>query len=234
MVAALGTPGHLRAPEPLLLLGSGGFGRETAEVVRAVNAVHEVRGSLPRWDLLGFLDDDRRRWGVDMSGTPVLGPISTVAERPHASVIVCTGNPDDFRSKRRIVERLDLPPERYATIVHPAAVVPTSCKLGEGTVVLAGVVATADVQLGAHVAVMPHVVLTHDDQLGSFVTAGAGARLAGGVTVGAGAYLGAGCLVRECRTIGPGALVGMGAVVTRDIPGGEVWAGVPAHFVRVV
>ena len=89
-------------------------------------------------------------------------------------------------------------------------------------------------EVGAHVALMPQVVLTHDDRLDDFVIATAGVRLAGTVHVQEGAYLGAGCLVREDRTIGPWALIGMGSVVTRDVPGGEVWAGVPARFVRRV
>jgi acetyltransferase-like isoleucine patch superfamily enzyme len=54
------------------------------------------------------------------------------------------------------------------------------------------------------------------------------------VHVSEGAYLGSGCLIRENLTIGPWALVGMGAVVTRDVPGGEVWAGMPARYVRPV
>jgi sugar O-acyltransferase (sialic acid O-acetyltransferase NeuD family) len=218
------------AAEPLVLVGSGGFGRETAEVVRAINA---AAGS-PRWDLLGFLDDDQARWGTTISGTRVVGGLDALAELPDPAVAVCTGHPGDFTSKKRIVERLALAPERYATLVHPAAAVPASCSLGAGAVLLAGVVATADVRIGAHAGIMPQVVLTHDDVLDDYVTVGAGARVAGSVQVREGAYLGSGCLIRENLTIGPWALVGMGAVVTRDVPGGEVWAGLPARYVRPV
>jgi sugar O-acyltransferase (sialic acid O-acetyltransferase NeuD family) len=234
VVAALGARGHLSATAPLVLVGSGGFGREAAEAVRAINAAHAARTGEERWALRGFLDDDPGLLGTEVSGTRVLGAIDAIADQPDAQVVVCTGHPGNFTSKQRIVERLGLPPERYATLVHPAAVVPASCALGAGTVVLAGVVMTADVRVGRHVALMPQVVLTHDDDLGDYVTAGAGVRLAGGVRVEEGAYLGSGCLVRENRTVGPWALVGMGAVVTQDVPGGEVWAGVPARHVRAV
>jgi acetyltransferase-like isoleucine patch superfamily enzyme len=81
---------------------------------------------------------------------------------------------------------------------------------------------------------MPSVVFTHDDVIEDFATIGSGARLAGGVTVGEGAYIGAGALIRERCHIGAWALVGMGAGVTGDVPGGEVWAGLPARRLRGV
>ncbi|HET7486286.1 MAG TPA: acetyltransferase [Acidimicrobiales bacterium] len=214
------------AVTPLILVGAGGFARETAEAVRALNVVR------PTFDLLGFVDDAPALAGQVVDGLPVLGPVATVGERADARVVVCTGSPGDYTTRRRLVERLDLAAERYATVVHPAAVVPRSATLGHGTVVLAGTVLTTSVQVGAHVAVMPLVVLTHDDVVGDFATFGAGAGLAGGVTVGEGAYVGAGALVREHRTIGAWSLLGMGAVLTSDMPAGEVWAGVPASRLR--
>ncbi len=215
-------------PVPLLIVGSGGFARETAEAVRA-GAADPAAGALR---VIGLLDDDPSRHGAQVDGLPVLGPSDAVADHPEARVVVCTGSPADYGSRRRIVERLDLAAERWATVVHPAAVLAPSTRLGVGTAVLASVVATASVGVGEHVAVMPGVILTHDDEVGPFATLGAGVRLGGGVTVETGAYLGAGSVVRERLTIGAGALVGMGAVVTRDVPPGEVWVGVPARRLR--
>ncbi|MFC4588899.1 acetyltransferase [Sphaerisporangium corydalis] len=213
-------------PVPLLIVGAGGFARETAQLVHAVNEV------TPTWDLLGHLDDDPAKQGTVVDGVPVLGGSGEAAAREDAKIVVCTGSPRDYASRARVVARLGLPVERYATLVHPAAAVSRTSSIGPGSVVLAQVVLTAAVTVGAHVSVMPHVTLTHDDVIGDFATLAAGARLAGGVHVERGAYIGSGALVRETLTIGSYALVGMGSVVTRDIPPREVWAGVPARFVR--
>lgn len=43
-----------------------------------------------------------------------------------------------------------------------------------------------------------------------------------------GARLGAGVKVIPGVTIGKGALIGMGSVVTKNVPAGEKWSGVPA------
>ena len=56
----------------------------------------------------------------------------------------------------------------------------------------------------------------------------------GKVTIGKGAWLGAGTVVLPGISVGEGAITGANAVVTKNIPGLEVWVGVPAKKVKDV
>ncbi len=210
----------------LVLIGAGGFARETAQ------AVHALNQNGATWRLLGYLDDDPARHGQVIDGTAVLGGRDRIEHLPYASFVVCTGRPANYVSRMQIVGDLGLPPERYATIVHPSAAVSPSSSVGPGSVLLAHVTLTAAVSVGAHVAIMPHVTLTHDDVIDDFATVASGVCVGGGVRVNRAAYLGAGALIGENRTVGAFSLVGMGAVVTHDVPAREVWAGVPARRLR--
>lgn len=213
----------------LVLVGSGGFGRETAEAVRAAS-----RHGGAAWRLLGFIDDDPARHGQVIDGTPVMGGRDLISGLPDARFVICTGRPGNYVSRMLIARELGLPSERYATIIHPSAAVSASSSVGAGSVLLAHVTLTAAVSVGAHVAVMPQVTLTHDDVIEDFATIASGVCLGGGVRIGTAAYIGAGALVREHQTVGAYSLIGMGALVTRDVPALEVWAGTPARYLRAV
>jgi sugar O-acyltransferase (sialic acid O-acetyltransferase NeuD family) len=208
---------------PLLIVGAGGFARETAEAVRAINAVR------PAFALRGLLDDNPALHGTVVGGTPVRGPVEAVLDHPDALVVITTGRPDNYTSRRLIAERLGLDEERYATIVHPTAAVGTTCRIGRGSVLLAHTALTADVVVGRHVGIMPQVVLPHDVRVGDFATIASGVRAGGACRIADGAYVGAAACLRENVTVGRRAMVGMGSVVLRDVPAERLWIGAPAH-----
>jgi sugar O-acyltransferase (sialic acid O-acetyltransferase NeuD family) len=208
---------------PLLILGAGGLAREMLAAVRELPEV---------WQPVGVLDDDPARHCGDVAGIPVLGGTDWIADFPDAAVVPCVGSAHRPLSRLRLAERLGLRPDRWATVVHPAASIAAGTAIGAGSVILAGVVVTTPITIGPYLVAMPHVLLTHDDELADGVTLAGRATLAGGVRVGPGAYLGQGSMIRENVQIGAGAVIGMGAVVLADVPDGQTWVGSPAGKLR--
>ncbi|MGJ7442282.1 NeuD/PglB/VioB family sugar acetyltransferase [Aquipuribacter sp. MA13-6] len=204
---------------PVVLVAAGGLAAEAVEAMRAGD----------RWEPVAVLDDDLGRAGDDVCGVAVVGGLDRLADHPGAAVVVCAGR---GATRAALVERLrghaDGPP-RYATVVHPDVRVPESVRVGQGSILLAGVVLTARVQVGEHVVVMPGAVLTHDDVVDDFATLCAGVLLGGHVRIGARAYLGMGSAVRERSCVGADATVGMGAAVLGDVAPGTTAIGVPAR-----
>jgi sugar O-acyltransferase (sialic acid O-acetyltransferase NeuD family) len=201
---------------PLILVAASGLAREALEAVRAQD----------RYDVVGVVDDDPTRAAEVLADVKVLGGLYVVADHYDAAVLICAGR---GATRQAIADRLSLPDERFATVVHPSVHVPPSCQIGAGTIVLAGCVLTAAVTVGRCVVAMPHVTFTHDDVIDDYATLCAGVTLGGAVRIGPRSYLGMSSSVREHVRISSDAVIGMGAVVLHDVPDGQTWLGIPAR-----
>jgi sugar O-acyltransferase (sialic acid O-acetyltransferase NeuD family) len=138
------------------------------------------------------------------------------------------GSDKSFRLRPAIVERVALPPERFATLVHPAAGVSKRARLGRGTCVNHGVSVGGGAAIGDHVYLGAGCVIGHDAVIEDHAVVAPAAIVSGFTRVGRNSYVGAGAIIKQTKQVGAGAVVGMGAVVCKDVPAGETWVGIPA------
>ena len=81
---------------------------------------------------------------------------------------------------------------------------------------------------GAKIDVLCHIA--HDVKIGKHVGIAAGCILGGRSEIGDYSFLGVNVSVKPRVKIGRNCYIGAHSLVTKDVPDGEVWMGVPARF----
>ena len=212
-------------PEPIVIVGCGGHGREVWAVIRAIN---ETVGD--RWDPIGFVDDGPSEVNlkrIARLGAAFLGPVATLARvGQETRYVIGIGDPGVRAAVARRVAQYDL---SAAQLIHPTATVGPDTRLGRGVVLFTGAAVTTNVELGDHVHVNQNASVGHDTVLGDYVTVSPLAAISGGCHLEEGVMVGTTAAVLQGLRLGAGATVGASACVVRDVPGKTVVKGVPAR-----
>ncbi|MCR8635085.1 acetyltransferase [Paenibacillus radicis (ex Xue et al. 2023)] len=203
----------------LVIWGCGGMGRE-------VNHLCELLG----YEVVGFLDERLDMRGQIVDDIPVLGDLPDIMHLRDQLKVVCAGVGSPQLKKRLVQKTRDYGFSLAETIVHPAVQLSRKIHLGIGSILCAGTILTINVHIGHFVIVNSGVTLAHDVKICDYATISPGVHISGNVTVEEGAFIGTGSALREKITIGPWSMIGGGAFVKDDVPGGVLYAGVPAVF----
>jgi len=103
-------------------------------------------------------------------------------------------------------------------------------QLGAGTVIARG--ALSDTVIGNGSKLNVGCFVAHNTIIGANTWISPKVNIAGSVKIGVNVTIYSGVTIREQRTIGEYSTIGMGAVVTKDIPAGEIWVGNPAKKLK--
>ena len=88
--------------------------------------------------------------------------------------------------------------------------------------------------IGARTLLMKHVHIGHDAVVGRDCELAPGVAVGGHCYIGDDVKIGLNACIRPYIAVGAGARIGAGAVVVKDVPPGEVWAGNPARNLNTV
>jgi len=212
----------------IIILGSVGNCIDILATINEINLIQE------RYEIAGFLDDDCTKWGTKIYGIEVLGALESASEFTDAFFINGIGSSNNFWLKENIIQKTNLPLDRFESIFHPSASVSEFASIGNGVVVLQNVSISSNLTIGNHVIILPNSVINHDDRIDDYVSIASSVSIAGNVHIEKHCYIGGGSSIIGNITIAKNSLVGMGSVVIRDVETNTVVAGNPACVIRTL
>ena len=170
------------------------------------------------WEVAGFVNDYETQvcgypeyhfmWGIHMIGRNIL--------------------------TEKTFRRVNIPRERFATIVHKTAFVADSAILEPGAFVMSNCYVGAQARIGQCSLMMANSLVGHNTTVGPLCHFSVGSITSSYITIGLCSDVTLGAKVIEKVKIGNFAVAGAGSLVTRDIPDYEIHVGTPARFMKRV
>jgi sugar O-acyltransferase (sialic acid O-acetyltransferase NeuD family) len=206
----------------VLVYGAGGHGKVIADILISKGET----------GFAGFIDDREELAGTEVMGFPVLGNGEWLREQASDSSLAIAIGIGESGVRQILATHCLRWGIEILTLVHPAATVSRTARLGPGTVVMAGARVNPDADAGAGVIVNTGAVVEHDVVIGDYAHVAPNAAMGGASRLGAFSHLGLGAVVLEGVSIGSHTIVGAGAVVVENLPDQVVAIGVPARIHR--
>ena len=208
----------------IIIIGAGGVGRETAQLIEDINSKKR------QWNLLGFIDDNKDLHGRNVNGYEVIGGSEAVGNFTGKIYGICTiSNPV---IKQRALSKLKGTNIEYARLVHPTAVVSRHVEMGEDIIIQAFCFVSTNVVIGSHVQLNPQCGIGHDSIIGDYSSLYWNVNISGNVKIGEGSLLGTKSTVLQGLAIGEWSIIGANATVIKDIPRCCTAVGTPAKPIK--
>jgi len=213
----------------LIIIGAGGAGIEALWVVQRVNATLPV----PKWNVMGWVDEDPKRKDELVEELPILGsPEHVCREFGGKHVMFHCAVGINFHRQRLagIFEQAGFEP---ASLIDPSAIVAPTATIGTGAYIAPLAVVAPLARLGRHVMVNLHASIGHHSCCGDFSQMCPGSRVASRVNLGEGVFVGSNGVVAPRVTVAEWVTVAANSLAARDVPPRATVLGVPARTMPV-
>lgn len=205
----------------LAIYGFGGFGRETACLIKHINEISS------KWDFVGYFDDGIKIGTTNNYGK-VLGGINEVSSwSQDLDLVFAIANSKHIMS---ITSKIANPYIHYPNIIAPNVHFFdfNNFRIGKGNVISFGARISCDVSLGDFNLLNGTVGIGHDVSIGSYNIVGPGVRFSGDCRIGDCNFFGVESILLQGLRVGENTVIGAGSVVMRSTKDFSTYFGNPA------
>ena len=204
----------------LIIVCAGSMGREVLQMVKDINRV------TPTWNVLGFLSDVPETLSGYSYEEKIIGTIQSWNVEPNQYFALAIS---DCKCKKSIVKILSSKGAKFATIIHPSALVSDTAKIGVGCIIYWNLDLGPDCCVGNYCTVMGTV--GHNSSIGDYSTICGNTSVNGHVSIGTETFVGSNVAIVPNTIIGNNVYIGLGSVVIKNVKDGSRIFGNPAKVV---
>lgn len=190
---------------------------------------------LAEFEMVGIVDNFKRI-GSSMMGVKIAGKdkdLKNFYKKGIHYALITVGSIRDNTKRYELFNTARQIGYEFPVVVSPTAILDSSIKIGEGTVIMPGCIVNVDSFIGKNCIINTAVVIEHDCRIGNHCHIAPGVHLSGGVRIGDLSFVGIGSTVIQGIKIGKNVTIGAGSVVTDDIPDNAVVVGNPARITKI-
>lgn len=206
----------------IVIIGVGGLGREVAAYIDDINNLRS------QYKVLGFVDDDTSKLGLQYNGLKVLGNTDIIKDLNKNNDIYCFCAIANPIVKQKIADKLKEYKAKTINIIHPSSYISPSVKLGTNVLISPMCVITTNIYIGDYVHINPQCGIGHDTIIEAYSTLYWNVNTGGFTHISKLCELGSKSFIKQNINIGYKAVIGAGSVVVKDVNSETVVKGVPA------
>lgn len=210
----------------IAVFGVGAYGQEISCLIHKINE----RNASPKWNFIGFFDDDEKLWGISNCYGEVIGGVDKlISWKEDLDIVISIANVSVLK---KIVDKLENNPRlSFPNIIDPDThyLDKEKVKMGKGNIVGEITRFAPNVTLGDFNIIVNDGVFGHDDVIGNFNVFFPDTRLSGHVTCGDGNMFGVRSTVLQGIKIGNNVKLAAGCMLMNNTQDGFTYRGNPAR-----
>lgn len=214
--------------KPLVIIGGAGHGC----IIEACVNDNRKRYANYEWEVKGYCND----YDTEVDGYPVLGKISDIPRLLQEGYYFAWGIHLIGKNKKtaELFNSIDIPDDRWATIVHETAFISESVVLEPGVFVMANAYIAPRTRVGKCTMIKANTNIGHDVIIGPLCHVAMGSIIVSLVELGFCSNVAVGSTILANCKIGDYAMLGASSLATHDVPTCEIYVGSPARFFKFI